>query len=145
MAVALEDAGGEPADKFFGALTNDTGPDGLDMLYDIARYRTWTKAGKRAIETLRRPEVMMRASAPLKVLFEFRERRAFPSATRSQRWRPKATSVLSPSSTRLRGADCGRRDPCCYKENRALGTAIRALKTRLAPPAPRHWSGVLSL
>jgi hypothetical protein len=55
VAVALEDAGGEPADKFFGALTNDSGSDGLDLLYDIrlshldqgrkARDRNVAKAG----------------------------------------------------------------------------------------------------
>ena len=64
-AFALAQEGGEASDKFFDALTNDSGSEGLDALYDIARFRQGTKAGKRATEILRRPEVMARASAPL--------------------------------------------------------------------------------
>jgi len=132
VAVALEDAGGEPSDKFFGALTNDTGTDGLDVLYDIARFRTWTKAGKRATETLRRPELMMRASRPLKALFEFREASCTARRAQFERLAERGDDRALHELTSLRDADCRRRDPCCFKENRALAAAIRALKARLA-------------
>src|SRR5260370_16688458 len=72
-AFALEEDGGDASDKFYNTLANDSGSEGRDVLYDIARFRAGTKAGKRATEILRRPEVMARASAPLKVLFDFRE------------------------------------------------------------------------
>lgn len=131
VAVALEDAGGEPSDNFFGALTNDTGTDGLDLLYDIARFRAWTKAGKRAIETLRRPELMMRASPPLKALFEFREASCTARGAQFERLAERGDDRALRELTSLRDADCRRRDPCCFKENRALAAAIRVLKARL--------------
>jgi serine/threonine-protein kinase len=135
IAVALAQDGGDAADKFFDALTNDTGPDGLDVLYDIARFRAGTKAGKRAIEILRRPEVMARASDSLKLLFDFHE--ASCSAKRGmfahagEQGDDRALLELS----MLRDSECSRRrvhDPCCFSDNRALGAAIQALKTRLA-------------
>ena len=146
VAVALEDAGGEPADKFFGALTNDYGSEGLDLLYDISRFRPWTKAGKRATETLRRPEVMKRASPPLKALFEFREASCMAKRDQFARLADQGDDRALFELNSLHDAECRRRrDPCCFNENRALAQAIRTLKTRLAaapanqpgaPPAP---------
>jgi serine/threonine-protein kinase len=134
VAFQLEQDGGDASDKFFNALTNDYGSDGLDVLYDISRFRQGTKAGKRATEILRRPEVMSRASATLKVLFELRE--ASCSAKRdlfgkvAEQGDDRALLELQ----MLRDAECSRRrDPCCFKENRALASAIHALKTRLGP------------
>jgi len=136
-AFALAQEGGEASDKFFDALTNDSGSDGLDALYDIARFRQGTKAGKRATEILRRPEVMARASGPLKILVDFRE--ASCSAKRDlfgkmvEQGDDRALLELQ----MLRDAECSRRrDPCCFKENRALGTAMHSLRARLgAAPA----------
>jgi eukaryotic-like serine/threonine-protein kinase len=138
VAVALEDAGGEPADKFFGALTNDNGSDGLDLLYDIARFRTWTKAGKRATETLRKPEIMMRASTPLKALFEFREASCTAKRNEFGKLAEQGDDRALFELTSLQNADCRRRrDPCCFTDNHALAIAIKSLRARLAaPPAP---------
>jgi serine/threonine-protein kinase len=135
VAVALGDAGGDAAEKFFGALTNDAGSDGLDVLYDIARFRTWTKAGKRATETLRTPEVMMRASSPLKVLFEFREASCMAKRDEFGKMAEQGDDRALFELTSLRDAECRRRrDPCCFTDNRALATAIKSLKARLAAP-----------
>jgi hypothetical protein len=137
VAVALADAGGEPAEKFFGALTNDAGSDGLDVLYDISRFRTWTKAGKRALDTLRSPEVMMRASTPLKVLFEFREASCMAKRDSFGKMADQGDDRALFELTQLRDAECRRRrDPCCFTENRALANAIKSLKGRLAAPQP---------
>jgi serine/threonine-protein kinase len=141
VAVALEDAGGEPADKFFGTLTNETGSDGLDLLYDISRFRTWTKAGKRATDTLRNPEVMMRASTPLKALFDFREASCMAKRDSFGKLAEVGDDRALYELTQLRDAECRRRrDPCCFNESRALSDAIRSLKSRLAsraqPPPP---------
>jgi serine/threonine-protein kinase len=141
VAVALGDAGGEPADKFFGALTNETGSDGLDVLYDISRFRGWTKAGKRATDTLRNPEVMMRASTPLKVLFDFREASCMGKRDAFGKMAEQGDDRALFELTSLRDAECRRRkDPCCFNESRALSEAIKSLKARLAskpqPPAP---------
>ncbi len=137
-AVGLEDGGGEPADKFFDALSRQGGAEGLDLVYDVARYRAGTKAGKRATEILRRPDVMMGASPALKVLFDFREASCVGRRDLFSRMAEQGDERALGELVGQRDADCGRRDPCCYKESRALAAAIRSLKTRLttAVPAP---------
>jgi serine/threonine-protein kinase len=113
------------------------GSDGLDMLYDISRFRAWTKAGKKATSTLRNPEVMMRASSPLKVLFEFREASCMAKRDAFGKMAEQGDDRALYELTSLRDAECRRRrDPCCFNENRALGEAIRSLKARLARPQP---------
>ena len=136
-AVGLEEAGGEPADKFFDALSTQSGAEGLDLVYDIARHRGGTKAGKRATEILRRPDVMIAASPALKVLFDFREASCVGRRDLFARMAEQGDERALGELVGQRDADCGRRDPCCYKESRALANAIRSLKTRLstAPPA----------
>jgi eukaryotic-like serine/threonine-protein kinase len=134
-AVALEDGGGETSDKFFDALIHHTGGEGLDMLYDIARFRTVTRAGKRATEALRRPEVMTRGSLALKILFDFREASCVGKRDLFARMAEQGDERALLELQALRDAECqGRRDPCCYKENRALAAAIRSLKSRLSAP-----------
>jgi serine/threonine-protein kinase len=133
-AVGLEEQGGEPADKFWGALSQ--GAEGLDLVYDVARNRPGTKAGKRATEILRRPEVMMLGSPALKVLFDYREASCVGRRDLFARMADQGDERALSELVQTRDADCGRRDPCCYKENRALGTAIKALKTRLTAPPP---------
>jgi serine/threonine-protein kinase len=135
-AVGLEDAGGEASDKFFDALSSQAGSQGLDLVYDVARYRVGTKAGKRATEILRRPEVMMAGSPALKVLFDFREASCVGRRDLFSRMAEQGDERALAELVAQRDADCGRRDPCCYKENRALAAAIRSLKARLAGPAP---------
>jgi eukaryotic-like serine/threonine-protein kinase len=135
-AVGLEDAGGEPADKFFETLSTRSGAEGLDLIYDIARFRAGTKAGKRATEILRRPEVMMAASPALKVLFDYREASCVGRRDLFARMAEQGDERALGELVAQRDADCGRRDPCCYKENRALAVAIRSLKARLSSPLP---------
>jgi serine/threonine-protein kinase len=135
-AVGLEEQGGEAADKFWAALSQ--GAEGLDLVYDVARNRPGTKAGKRATEILRRPEVMTLGSPALKVLFDYREASCVGRRDLFARMAEQGDERALSELVQTRDADCGRRDPCCYKENRALGTSIRSLKTRLAaaPPTP---------
>jgi serine/threonine-protein kinase len=134
-AVGLEDQGGESADKFFEALSQG-GAAGLDLAYDVARNRPGTKAGKRATEILRRPEIMIAASPALKVLFDFREASCIGRRDLFARMAEQGDERALAELAATRDADCGRRDPCCYKENRALGAAMRSLKARLAAPPP---------
>jgi eukaryotic-like serine/threonine-protein kinase len=135
-AAGLEDAGGEAADKFFDTLSTRTGAEGLDLIYDVARYRTGTKAGKRATEILRRPDVMIAASPALKVLFDYREASCVGRRDLFSRMAEQGDERALGELIAQRDADCGRRDPCCYKDSRALATAIRSLKTRLSSPPP---------
>jgi serine/threonine-protein kinase len=134
VAFQLEQDGGEASDKFFNALTSDYGANGLDVLYDISRFRQGTKAGKRATEILRRPEVMAGATNALKVLSEFREASCSAKRDLFGKMVDQGDDRALLELQMLRDAECSRRrDPCCFKENRALGAAIRALKNRLGP------------
>jgi serine/threonine-protein kinase len=135
-AVGLEDVGGEPSDKFFETLSSQAGSEGLDLVYDVARFRAGTKAGKRATEILRRPEVMMGGSPALKVLFDFREASCVGRRDLFSRMAEQGDERALAELVAQRDADCGRRDPCCYKDSRALGAAIRSLKARLSAPLP---------
>jgi serine/threonine-protein kinase len=134
VAFQLEQDGGDASDKFFNALTNEHGSNGLDVLYDISRFRQGTKAGKRATEILRRPEVMSGASNALKVLFEFREASCSAKRDLFSKMVDQGDDRALLELQMLRDAECSRRrDPCCFKDNRALGTAIHALRARLGP------------
>jgi hypothetical protein len=79
---------------------------------------------------------MMAGSPALKVLFDFREASCVGRRDLFSRMAEQGDERALAELVAQRDADCGRRDPCCYKENRALAAAIRSLKARLAGPAP---------
>jgi serine/threonine-protein kinase len=60
------------ADQVFDLLENRTGGAGLDVLYDVVQRRGGTLAATRATEILKKPAVLARASAALRVAFELR-------------------------------------------------------------------------
>ena len=60
------------ADQVFDLLENRAGGAGLDVLYDVVQRRGGTLAATRATEILKKPAVLARASAPLRVAFELR-------------------------------------------------------------------------
>ncbi len=77
------------ADAIFDALEGRLGPEGLDIAYEIASGYGGTQGGKRAAALLRRPEVLKRASVPLRIVVALREapagaRRRSSSARRSR-------------------------------------------------------------
>jgi hypothetical protein len=78
---------------------------------------------------------MMTASPALKVLFDFREASCVGRRDLFTRMAEQGDERALGELVAQRDADCGRRDPCCYKESRALAGAIRSLKARLAAPA----------
>jgi eukaryotic-like serine/threonine-protein kinase len=80
--------------------------------------------------------VMMAASPALKVLFDFREASCVGRRDLFSRMAEQGDERALGELVGQRDADCGRRDPCCYKESRALAAAIRSLKARLSSPAP---------
>jgi serine/threonine-protein kinase len=137
LAVGLSQEGGDLYDSFFDWLAGEAGQDGLDVLFDIARFRPATKAGKRAVEALRRPEIVTNASPALKVLIDFREASCVAQQDLFGRMSQQGDERALLELTILRDGECSRRrDPCCYKENRALAAAIRTLRGRLTPASP---------
>ncbi len=60
------------ADQVFDLLENRAGGSGLDVLYDVVQRRGGTLAATRATEILKKPAVLARASAALRVAFELR-------------------------------------------------------------------------
>jgi serine/threonine-protein kinase len=80
---------------------------------------------------------MMRASAPLKALFEFREASCTAKRNEFGKLAEQGDDRALFEMTSLQNAECRRRhDPCCFADNHALSTAIHALKARLASPPP---------
>jgi len=137
IAVGIDQAGGEPTAQFFSALAHDAGQSGLDLLYDVSRFRPGSKAAKTSLDMLRRPDVMAKASAPLRVLVGLREA---PCAGKKD-WFGKVGEQGDDRGLfeleLLRDTECPRRnDPCCYRDDKALASAIRAVKSRLAASAP---------
>lgn len=59
-------------DQIFGLLENKTGSAGLDVLYDVVQRRGGSLAATRAAEILKKPIVLARASAPMRIAFELR-------------------------------------------------------------------------
>jgi serine/threonine protein kinase len=135
VAVGLDQAGGDPAAQFFAALTNDAGQSGLDLLYDVSRFRPATKAAKTALDILRRPEVMGKASTPLRVLVDLREASCIAKRDQFAKVGEQGDDRALFELELLRDTECPRKtDACCYKDNKALAAAIKTLKSRLATP-----------
>jgi serine/threonine-protein kinase len=132
VVVGVEQEGGEAAQKIWSVLTSDSGSDGLDLVFDVARFRPGTKAAKTAVEILRRPEVMARATPALSVLFEFFDASCAAKRELFQRMVDQGDDRALLELTMLRDSECPRRkDPCCFTDNRALLSAIRTLSARL--------------
>ena len=133
IAIAVEQEGGERADKMFDGLISNPGTAGLDLLYDVARWRPGTKASKRAMDILQRPEVTARLTPALKVLLDLKQASCSGKRAMFGRVGEEGDTRALRELVMLRDAECNRwRDPCCFTENAALLSAIRSLKARQA-------------
>jgi serine/threonine-protein kinase len=72
LAAAMAPTGGDEADRMFEALANRAGSGGLDVLYEIVRTRGGSKAAKRALDLLSKPEVLARATPELRATVALR-------------------------------------------------------------------------
>jgi serine/threonine-protein kinase len=137
VAVAVEQDGGERSDKLFDGLGRDTGVGGLDLLYDLGRTRSGTKAGKRASTILKQPDVEARATPALKVLMDLSRASCDKKRGMFDRVGEEGDARALAELTSLRDAECNRwRDPCCFKDSRALANAIRALRAKIGHDNP---------
>ncbi len=133
VAVGVGQTDGEPQDRFFHDLARDTGTPGLDALYEMARWRAWTKAGKRAKDALRAADVAERMPTELRVLFDFYQASCMGKRALFNRMAEEGDARALTELVVLREAQCTRwRDPCCFQENRELTRAIGSLRARLA-------------
>jgi len=120
------------ADQVFELLANGLGSGGLDVLFDIVRSRGGTKAGRRAGDLLANPEVMARATPALRIAYDLRK----ASCTEKRELLGRAVEegdgrALAELSIAY-GARCSSdRDPCCFREDKAMADAIKKLKERL--------------
>jgi serine/threonine-protein kinase len=120
------------ADQVFAQLGSELGSGGLDVLFDIVRSRGGTKAGRRAADLLAKPEVMERATPALRIAYELRkasctEKRALLGRA-VEEGDGRALSELSIAYGTRCSSD---RDPCCFREDKAMADAIKKLKERL--------------
>lgn len=120
-AVETERAG----DRVFDALENRMGTDGLDLLYDLVSMRGQSRAALRAVEILRRKEVIARATPALRVAFELREARCVDKLALLDRATKegdvRALLVMETLGT-----------ACFGKSHRQLDAAMTELRARVA-------------
>lgn len=127
------DTSSAESEKVFSALANDTGPGGLDILFQIVRTRGGSKAANRANEILAQPSVMARATPALRVAYDLRraachnKRDFFTQAAEEGDARALDELLIA-----QQGRCPSRKDPCCYREDPDMKDAISKLRSRLS-------------
>jgi len=131
IAVRIAYRADARADQVFEALEKRLGADGLDVLYEMVSAHGGTKGADRAMEILRRPDVLGRLGAPLKIAVELRDASCkkkpelFDRAAREGDERAAVVLEL------LRAPQCKPKiGQCCFQEP-ALERAITSLRARL--------------
>jgi serine/threonine-protein kinase len=83
---------------------------------------------------------MTKLPAPLRILVDFREASCGAKKDMLPRMSEQGDDRALFELEVLRDTECPRRaDPCCFKDNKALGNAIRTMKSRLAgAPGSTH-------
>lgn len=132
VASALAFAGGETADGVFAALKNAFGADGIEVLFEIVRTRGATRASARASEILASPEVAPRVPASMRLALEFRKASCEEKRGMFARMVEQGDRRALDELVILRDSKCERdSDPCCFREDKDIATAIKQLRERL--------------
>ncbi|MGK4001631.1 serine/threonine-protein kinase [Sorangium sp. So ce1036] len=120
------------ADAIFDALENRLGPDGLDVAYEMVSGYGGTRGGKRAAALLRRPEVLKRASAPLRIAVELREAPCRRKDALFERAALEGDARALVFLDMLRSSQCQPRiGQCCFHRHAGIDRAVRVLRDRL--------------
>ncbi|XXY54193.1 serine/threonine-protein kinase [Sorangium sp. So ce269] len=120
------------ADPIFEALESRLGPEGLDIAYEIVSGYGGTQGGKRAAALLRRPEVLKRASVPLRIAVELREAPCRRKHALFERAALEGDARALVFLEMLRSSQCQPRiGQCCFHHHAGLERAVRTLRDRL--------------
>ncbi|WP_437853718.1 serine/threonine-protein kinase [Sorangium sp. So ce363] len=120
------------ADAIFDALESRLGPEGLDIAYEISSGYGGTQGGKRAAALLRRPEVLKRASVPLRIAVALREAPCRRKEALFERAALEGDARALVFLEMLRSSQCQPRiGQCCFHHHEGLERAVRALRDRL--------------
>ncbi|WP_437966472.1 serine/threonine-protein kinase [Sorangium sp. So ce260] len=121
------------ADPIFDALENRLGQDGLDIAYEMMSGYGGTQGGKRAAALLRRPEVLQRASVPLRIAVELREAPCRRKHALFERAALEGDARALVFLEMLRSSQCQPRvGQCCFHHHAGLDRAVRTLRDRLS-------------
>lgn len=121
------------ASQLFDTLAEDTGHEGIELLYDIIEGQGGSRASKLAWERLERPAVQKRASRAIQIALELRmasckdKPSLFARAEAEGDERARRVLAIHGSSKCL-----GRQGECCYRKNKDLERAIEAIEAREA-------------
>jgi serine/threonine-protein kinase len=122
--------GGDTADAVFDALTRKLGGDGLEVLYGVA-HAGQAASANRAMEILRRRDVLEREPAALRIAVELEQAgcdhkaQLFPRAAKEGDAR--ALALLE----KLHAPDCNARSgECCFRRDGLLEKAIADIRAR---------------
>ncbi|AUX47485.1 hypothetical protein SOCE26_090060 [Sorangium cellulosum] len=120
------------ADPIFEALESRLGAEGLDVAYEIVSGYGGTQGGKRAAALLRRPEVLERASAPLRIAVELREAPCKRKDRLFERAALEGDARALVFLEMLRSSQCQPRiGQCCFHHHAGIDRAVRTLRDRL--------------
>jgi serine/threonine-protein kinase len=123
---------GAISEQVFDKMLNQLGTTGLDLLFEIVRTRGGTKAAKRAEEMLRREDVRDRATPALRIGFDLRTASCTEKSALFQRAVNEGDGRTLAQLQIMKEAECERRSgACCFRDNKELADAIKALKARL--------------
>lgn len=132
VAVGIAFARNEQADRVFSVLEKELGTDGLEMLYEIVRTKAGTVAYGRAVAVLGDPAVAARATPALRVAFELRRSTCDGKRQLFERAAAEGDARVLTELKALKYAPCASKsDPCCFRNDAALGAAIEQLAQRL--------------
>ncbi|WP_437673857.1 protein kinase domain-containing protein [Sorangium sp. So ce131] len=120
------------ADAIFEALERRLGAEGLDVAYEIVSGYGGTQGGKRAAELLRRPEVLERASVPLRIAVALREAPCRRKDKLFERAALEGDARALVFLEMLRSSQCQPRiGQCCFHHHAGIDSAVRTLRDRL--------------
>jgi eukaryotic-like serine/threonine-protein kinase len=132
VAAGIAFEGNELADRMFDAMANKLGSRGPDLLFEVVRSRGATRAAHRAIDLLHRPEVIGRATPAMRLAFDLK---MAPCDQKTKFFEPAVKDGDARSLVQLevlKDQPCKKKDPCCFRENKALVDAIQKMRLRLS-------------
>ncbi|MDI1450750.1 serine/threonine-protein kinase [Polyangium sp. 6x1] len=120
------------SDQVFGALENELGTGGLDVLFHVVRTRGGTKASRRAQDILAKPGILDRATPALRVAYELRKAACPDKRALFARAAEEGDGRALDELLIVKDVPCSaKRDPCCYREDAELKDAIGTLRAKL--------------
>jgi len=122
---------GDEGARVFFLLTERTGTNGYDILYELVTTKGGSRAAKRADGLLKEDETRKRGSGAMQIAYELRAAKCSQKPNLFERAK-NVGDGRAMGQLQLLNQTCGRRNQsCCYPNNPALKEAIEAIRVRI--------------